>query len=291
MRFLVSTMILAVWTAAGIADDRGDAAPWLRYGYTGGRLYHKVVVELFKNNKARVVVVKNSDAPPIEYVTELTPAEATWFRTIVRTTDFSNPDRLEREADGGDGGITGVRASLDGKPLRAKFGRDRSFDNLTRTIFRLVRQAELLRRLRRDHHAYDIRTALTYKTVLQPAAFVEPLETYIQRDHHQLDDALIALASVTTPEHWGGVLAQALEQATDKPYREGSSLSRRQLLLNVITDSPFYLDLRDSHQDALIQIYRLQSAIESAKEGEDAARYVRMFKENEARLKRLKGSD
>ena len=157
------------------ADESPDAAPWLQYENTGSRGYAKLAVTLLTNNAAKVVVVRHSKDPPIAYTAELSPAETAWFRMVLRTTNFSNPNRLEREADGGDGGVTTVRASVDGQNLQAKFGMDESFDDLSRNIFRLVRQAEMMKRLQRDHHAYDVRSSLTDNRVLQPTAFVEPL--------------------------------------------------------------------------------------------------------------------
>ncbi|MEX0655229.1 MAG: hypothetical protein WD151_13985 [Phycisphaeraceae bacterium] len=269
----------------GEGDVGANAASWLEYERTGSRAYAKVAVDVLDDGTARIVVDKHDGQPAFECTAELSPAEMMWFRTLLRTTDFFNPDRLEREALGGHEGITTVRAQIDGQELQARFGRDDSFDELSGAMFRLIRQAEVMKRLQRDYNAYEVRTALTNQRVLQPSAFVQPLMVHIQEEHNQLDHALIALAWITTPEQWGGVLAIALEQATDEPHREGSALSRRQLLLNVITNHPFYMDLPASHTEALLQNYHMQSAVESRKQGDEAARYVQLFKENEARLR------
>jgi hypothetical protein len=268
------------------ADKADDAAPWLEYENTGSRLYTKVKVALIGDHTAQVFLDRRVDGYPFEYTARLSPAEMAWFRTLVRTTNFSNPKRREQVPAGGHGGITVVRARIDGQELQAKFARDDAFRDLARIVFRLVHQAEMIKNLEVDHHAYSVRTAITIENVFQPQAFVQPLTDYVLRKHHQLDHALVGLAHITTPEQWGGLVAQALEQATDEPYRDGSQVSRRRLLLQVIAGHPFYEELPVSHTEALLRIYQEQSAIESQKaDDKHAALFVWRVQENEKRLK------
>jgi len=280
-------VVISALAAIASGDEERKPAAWLQYENTGSRDYARLNVTLFTDHSAKVRLVRNS-REQLEYSAKLTSAETAWIALVLRTTDFANPNRLESEAMGGHQGITTIRARVDARDLQATFGRDESFDDLSRSIFRLVRQAELIKRLQTDHHAYDVLSGIRDNGVLQPAEFVEPLITYIQQEKDQLDHALVALALVSTPETWGGVLARTLEQATDTPFRAGSPFSRRRLLLNVITSHPFYVDLPDSHYEALIRIYREQSVIESRKADDDAAHYVWLFKHHEERLKSAK---
>jgi hypothetical protein len=271
------------------ADELRNAIPWLEYEHTGGFVYTRVAVGFFSHGAVRVLIDRKADERAFEYTATLSGPETAWFRTVVRTTDFSNPKRIEGESPFFEGGITTVRARIDGQNVEATFGRDDAIDDLSRIIFRVLRQAEMLKHLEDGGKPVPVYSALTGNQVLQPEAFVEPLTAYVLRENDQLDHALLGLAKITTAEQWGGVLAQALEEASDVPYREGSSFSRRRALLNWITLSSFYLSLPDSHVDALLRIYRVQSTIESQKTDDDrAARYIRMFKESEKRMKARK---
>jgi hypothetical protein len=284
MRYIPFLTMIAVFAGGALAQEPPNRTPWLRYENNNSEVYSQVVVSILDDGLASVFVRANNGKPPIEYTTKLSPGEMDWFRLVLGSTRFDNPDRLQREVTGHDG-ITTINARLGDRSFQATFAVDDAFEDLRRQVFRLIRQAEVWQGLERDHLAYDVRSALRDQRVLQPKVFIEPLMKHIH-ESDSLDSALIALAMLTTPEEWGGIVAREIESASDKPLREGSNFSRRMLWLNVITGHPFYADLPDSHNDALIRIYHIQSAIETTKTTWEAQNYVRMFREIEARLKK-----
>lgn len=229
-----------------------------------------------------LVHISSSSPGPITYRTSVKSDDIAWFRFLLDSTDLDPSSLIKLEATCT--GSTMVEVFPNGEERHTNVRRSDSVLALFRSIYKLVLQGELLASFEDERGAsvHQILDSLRNKRVLQPDRFRDPLIAYLAGGGGQPGTALLALAEVTTPQQWAGVVITLLQEAGDEPYKPGSDFSPRRRYLSMLTGHPFCVDLPESHQPFLLPIYREQARIETEKNDSSTESYLRSIAYAEA---------
>jgi hypothetical protein len=234
---------MLVIVGSAFADDE----PLLSYHWSGGLSPYEEVRVLISPSGSASVSGKKQGLPPVDYHTELLPDEVAALRALIRSTDFFNqPDQDTSPAT--DVGETVLKVHAEGKSRILTYGHRPSLEPLNHFIWKLITQAFALQAIESDGDIYTATGAVTPTSAapkaLQPQALKAPFMWYV-RNHNarqKVQWALEALASITTPEEFCGLVAMGIEEDNQK-------------FLGIIGTHPFCDNIPDSHLKALCPIY------------------------------------
>lgn len=162
---------------------------------------------------------------------KLNPAELENLKVLVSSVSFFSLTGVNTSL-AKDYGQSTLRISLDGNQRELRYSYIPEIEPLLVFLWKLHNQGVILTDFLEKDELYNVLSSVSGTTgpprILQPRIYLEPLTVFISTSNSQqkLAWAIEALAWITTPEEWGGILSDPLENSDE---------AHKNLLLTVLS--------------------------------------------------------
>jgi hypothetical protein len=247
-RWLLSALL--VLSTSGIVFA-AEAGPEISYQWKGGLSpIGESTVQVGTTGQVKVTVRYHQGAP-VEYATQLSTDEIAALATAVRASGFPGIRVVKDRPEPTDIGVTALTIDYRGERRSVSYGWLVEMRAVEEIMQKLVAQAGLDAAAGGTEKSYELVSALHPRLasgkVLQPYVFKPKIVASLskQTEFAALSCRLQALAALTTPAEFTGILAQALPKQKSPEWR---------FWLTTLSTAECYNNLGEEHLRAVFPI-------------------------------------